>query len=222
MNMIGKIASGEAGRDLYWEPVATVSTAVSGPTMILSAGVGTLVTKAFVKSLARLPGRRHGLSDEAVPGRSGTVPDVDRPSVPAAVPPAARPHAPGPVAPPAVVPNQPSAPSVAAPHPRSVAGNAADGVRLRARLAAEELAGADGHAFRKHVVERGEFPGIRTRSEFSRMIEEVIVNGEMRELNNGRTAFWRNGVVVIRNPRSNDGGTVFAPTSGYSYFLNLT
>jgi hypothetical protein len=36
--------------------------------------------------------------------------------------------------------------------------NVADGPRLQARLAAEELAGADGHAFRKHVVEQGGVP----------------------------------------------------------------
>jgi hypothetical protein len=120
MDMIGKIASGNAGRDLYWEPVATVSTAISGPAMILSAGVGTLVTKAFVKSLARLPGRRHSLSDQALPGRSGTAPDVDRPTVPDAVPPAARPDAPAPVVPPGVQP--PSTPN--APESRAEPGTA--------------------------------------------------------------------------------------------------
>ncbi|WP_018543808.1 polymorphic toxin-type HINT domain-containing protein [Streptomyces sp. LaPpAH-108] len=94
----------------------------------------------------------------------------------------------------------------------------ADGPRLRAKLAAEELAGADGHAFQKHVVEQGEFPGIRTRAQFADMIEDVILNGKRRVRSDGTSAYWRNGVIVIRNPGSRDGGTVFAPKEGYSYF----
>lgn len=39
-------------------------------------------------------------------------------------------------------------------------------------------------------------------------------------LGGGRTAFWRDGTVVIRNPRAPDGGTAFQPTDGYDYFLN--
>jgi len=96
--------------------------------------------------------------------------------------------------------------------------NVADSPRLQAQLAAEELAGADGHAFQKHVVEQGEFPGIRTRAQFADMIEDVILNGERRVRSDGASAYWRNGVIVIRNPASRDGGTVFAPKEGYSYF----
>ncbi|QFR98066.1 sugar-binding protein [Streptomyces tsukubensis] len=96
--------------------------------------------------------------------------------------------------------------------------NVADGPRLQARLAADELAGADGHSFQKHVVEQGEFPGIRTRAQFSDMIEGVILNGERRVRSDGASAYWRNGVIVIRNPGSRDGGTVFAPQEGHRYF----
>jgi RHS repeat-associated protein len=96
--------------------------------------------------------------------------------------------------------------------------NVADGPRLQARLAAKELAGADGHAFQKHVVEQGEFPGIRTRAQFSDVIEDTILNGERRVRSDGASAYWRKGVIVIRNPGSRDGGTVFAPKEGYSYF----
>jgi len=98
------------------------------------------------------------------------------------------------------------------------AANAADAPRLQAKLAAEELAGADGHAFDKHVLQQGEFPGIRTRQQFANMIEDVILNGERRVGGGGRSAYWRNGVIVIRNPRARDGGTVFAPKEGYEYF----
>lgn len=96
--------------------------------------------------------------------------------------------------------------------------NVADGPRLRAQLAAEELSGADGHAFQKHVIEQGEFRGIRTRREFAEIVEDVIMNGEHRVRRDGASAYWRNGVVVIRNPKASDGGTVMAPKEGYAYF----
>lgn len=82
---------------------------------------------------------------------------------------------------------------------------------------------ANGHAFEKHVVERGEFPGIRTRAEFQQMIEDVMTNAdEVRNLSGGRTAYWKRGTVVIENPGAVDGGTVFVPTNGYAYFQGLT
>ncbi len=98
-------------------------------------------------------------------------------------------------------------------------GNVVDGVRLNARLAGQEI--SNGHAYQKHVIEQGEFPGVRTRSEFASLVENTIVQGEMRPLSGNRLAYWHNGMVVIRNPRAGDGGTAFAPTQGYSYFLNL-
>jgi hypothetical protein len=42
-----------------------------------------------------------------------------------------------------------------------------------------------------------------------------------RGLSGGRTAYWRDGTVVIRNPKAADGGTAFQPTDGYDYFLGL-
>jgi hypothetical protein len=83
-------------------------------------------------------------------------------------------------------------------------------------LTGEEISG--GHAFAKHVIDNGEFPGITTRRQFASHIEDVVSNGEMRALSNSRTAYWRNGTVVIRNPKAVDGGTAFRPTSGYDYF----
>lgn len=91
-------------------------------------------------------------------------------------------------------------------------------VRLRAQLTGEEISG--GHAFGKHVVQGGEFPGITTRSQFAAHIEDVVTNGIMRPLSNGRSAYWQNGTVVIRNPKAVGGGTAFRPTNGYDYFLN--
>lgn len=108
---------------------------------------------------------------------------------------------------------------VVAPEAGTGAENVVNGVRLRAQLTGEEIAG--GHAFDKHVIELGEYPGITTRSQFASTIEDVVANGESRALSNGRTAFWNDGTVVIRNPGAADGGTAFRPTSGYDYFLGL-
>jgi RHS repeat-associated protein len=98
------------------------------------------------------------------------------------------------------------------------ADNVVNGLRLRAQLTGDEIAG--GHAFDKHVIELGEFPGITTREQFARTIEDVVTNGEMRPLSNGRTGYWYDGTVVIRNPGAVDGGTAFRPTDGYDYFIN--
>ncbi len=78
-----------------------------------------------------------------------------------------------------------------------------------------------GHAFNKHVVQKGEFPDITTPEQFATKIQDVVVSGEMKALTNGRTAFWQNGTLVIRDINSPDGGTAFRPTDGYDYFLNL-
>ena len=100
----------------------------------------------------------------------------------------------------------------------SGADNVVNGVRLRAQLTGKEISG--GHAFQKHVVQGGEFPGITTRGQFAAKIESVVTNGEMRPLSGGRSAYWHDGVVVIRNPGAADGGTAFVPKHGYDYFLN--
>lgn len=100
------------------------------------------------------------------------------------------------------------------------AASAANGVRLNAQLAADEIAG--GHAYVKHVVERGEFPGIQTRAQFADMIETVITDySDIAHMSGGRTAYWRDGVVVIRHPSAVDGGTAFVPTDGYAYFETI-
>lgn len=112
-----------------------------------------------------------------------------------------------------------SATGVAAKTGTSGADDVLNGVRLRAQLTGQEISG--GHAFSKHVVQGGEFPGITTRSQFAQHIEDVVSNGVMRPLSNGRSAYWQNGTVVIRNPNAVDGGMAFRPTNGYDYFLNL-
>ena len=91
--------------------------------------------------------------------------------------------------------------------------------RAYARPIADEISG--GHAFDKHVVERGEFPGVTTREQFADLIEDAVMNGESRVLSRGRTAYWSEGTVVIRDPSAPDGGTTFRPAKGYNYFLRL-
>jgi hypothetical protein len=88
-----------------------------------------------------------------------------------------------------------------------------------AKLIGDEISG--GHAFDKHVIEQGEFPGVTTRRQFADMIEDTVMNGESRVLSGGRTAYWSDGTVVIRNPGAADGGTAFRPTNDYDYFLGL-
>jgi hypothetical protein len=78
-----------------------------------------------------------------------------------------------------------------------------------------------GHAYDKHVVKQGEFPGITSREQFANLIEDTVVNGESRVLDHGRTAYWSEGTVVIRDPRRPDGGSTFRPAKGYDYFLRL-
>jgi filamentous hemagglutinin len=89
---------------------------------------------------------------------------------------------------------------------------------LRNQLAGQEIAG--GHAFAKHA---GEF-GFTSPAQMATHVESVMTNpSAMRSLGGGRSAFWDNASqsVVIRNPSAIDGGTVFKPTTGISYFNNL-
>ena len=92
---------------------------------------------------------------------------------------------------------------------------------LKNKLIAQEMAG--GHAFEKHVLGKGEFPGwIRTRNQLSQHVEAILNDPttKMRELIKHRTAYWhqRSSTVIVRNPSASDGGTVFQPRRGYYYF----
>ncbi|MFF1573798.1 putative T7SS-secreted protein [Leifsonia sp. NPDC058292] len=80
---------------------------------------------------------------------------------------------------------------------------------------------ANGHAFGKHVIKRGEFPGVSTREQFIVLIKKTIKTGEVRQLQGDRAAFWKDGVVVLLDPQNADRGTAFRPKDGYDYFLNL-
>jgi filamentous hemagglutinin len=111
----------------------------------------------------------------------------------------------------------------------SPSASAADAVRLKNQLISQEIAG--GHAFEKHVLgvgnpEGAEFVGlgIRTRAQFAEHIENVINSPtESGFLLRGRQYFYDRGTntVVIRDPRSLDGGTAFRPVDPDIYIKNL-
>lgn len=84
---------------------------------------------------------------------------------------------------------------------------------------AQKLAN-NAHTFTKHATEFANI-GITTRTALANRIEAVVLNGEEKSLLNGRTAWWDNGTVVIRDPNTLDGGTAFIPKSGYQYFTGL-
>jgi RHS repeat-associated protein len=79
---------------------------------------------------------------------------------------------------------------------------------------------ANGHAFEKHA---GEF-GAETPEELERTIEDVLENAtKSRGLSNGRTGYYDEdtNTVVIVDPSSPDGGTIFRPSGGEEYFNGL-
>jgi RHS repeat-associated protein len=98
-------------------------------------------------------------------------------------------------------------------------------VRAGVRGIADQI--GSGHAFLKHVLDKGEFRGlgIRTHRQFSEFIGNIMTNAkgaDVRQLRNGRTAYWDNGTgtVVIHNPRAANQGTAFRPDNGRAYFDN--
>jgi RHS repeat-associated protein len=83
---------------------------------------------------------------------------------------------------------------------------------------------ARGHAFAKHVLQRGEFPGISSTDQFEALIESIISSpSATKPLTRGRTAYWSDPhrTVVILDPANADLGTAFKPTAGRAYFDGL-
>lgn len=100
------------------------------------------------------------------------------------------------------------------------AARLANAAKLRGQLTGREISG--GHAFEKHVIQKGEYKdlGITTREQFALHIESVVNKPTaFRGLSGGRTAYWDNvsGTVVIRNRKAVDGGTAFRPVNGKAY-----
>lgn len=92
-----------------------------------------------------------------------------------------------------------------------------------ARDIAERI--ARGHAFQEHVIEKDDFPEIRTREEFADLIRQVLIDPSAAErpLQTGRHAFWSDALqmVVIVDEASEDAGTAFRPSKHKAYFRGL-
>ena len=77
----------------------------------------------------------------------------------------------------------------------------------------------DGHAWDKH---RGEFPEIKSREQFKHFIDKVknSPTSLYRKLKRGREAWYDKdtNTFVIKDPKSNDGGTMFRPKNKMKYF----
>lgn len=93
----------------------------------------------------------------------------------------------------------------------------------QARARAERI--ASGHAFQEHVVDRDEFPEVRTREEFADLIHLVLTDSSCSHvtLRSGRHAYWSEALqmIVITDNWSDDGGTAFRPPRGRAYFRGL-
>jgi hypothetical protein len=78
-----------------------------------------------------------------------------------------------------------------------------------------------GHAYQKHVIDRGEFPEIHSPEDFANHIDKVMNNPtHKKSKKDGRTVYWDDpsGTIVFRNPKDPDGGTAFRPRDGKAYF----
>ena len=84
-----------------------------------------------------------------------------------------------------------------------------------------------GHAYDKHVVKEGQFPGVKDKQGFIKIINDIMTspNSLYKQLSNGRSAWYDkvSNTVIIRNPNAGDKGTCFKPGAGAgeAYFNNL-
>lgn len=79
---------------------------------------------------------------------------------------------------------------------------------------------AHGHAFEKHVLDQGQFPGILTPEQFATAMQRIMDNpSASKRLARGRQASWdeATGTVVMVDPHTIDGGTAFKSASGKNY-----
>jgi RHS repeat-associated protein len=78
------------------------------------------------------------------------------------------------------------------------------------------------HSFQKHVIDQKEFGSMmKNESQLSEYAQGVMRNpSDVRQLSNGRTAFWDNrlGGVVIHNAQDPKQSTVFRPTTEFGRY----
>lgn len=73
-------------------------------------------------------------------------------------------------------------------------------------------------------VVRSVSPKIPKKYTRSRMLGEAhktVRSGERKKLSSGRTAFYKNGNLVIHTPKASNKGSFFKPAQGKRYFNNL-
>jgi len=97
-------------------------------------------------------------------------------------------------------------------------------IQLRNQLIAEQI--SKGHAFEKHILHQGEFPGwIRTHKQLQIHIETILNSNNTKKLYIGkeRTVYCNKDshTVIIHNPHAADGGTVFQPPTSIEKFLEM-
>ncbi len=116
-------------------------------------------------------------------------------------------------------------------------GPAAAGVCSATDTGSLAAAIAEGHAFRKHVIEERQFvrgrridsrrfagPSIDSRPAFADFVAAILDEpAASRRLENRRFAFWdeASGTIVIVNLRADDCGTAFRPSRGRAYYDGL-
>jgi hypothetical protein len=80
---------------------------------------------------------------------------------------------------------------------------------------------ADGHAWSGHA---SEFPECADRESFAALTAQILEHASHRRaLAMSRVAYWhdQSGTIVIVDPASEDGGTVFRPRDGRAYFERI-
>ena len=81
-----------------------------------------------------------------------------------------------------------------------------------------------GHAFEKHAANVSESGELITQSSFESLILETLLSpSKVRQLENGRTAFWNadEHFLVVVNPVDPDMGTAYWPIGGINGYKVL-
>jgi hypothetical protein len=83
---------------------------------------------------------------------------------------------------------------------------------------------ANGHSYQKHVVDEDQFPDVKSKADFAKVIAGVLANPtHHKDLSNDREAYYdlAANIIVIVNPHAKDRGTCFRPSAKKRYYDNL-
>lgn len=82
----------------------------------------------------------------------------------------------------------------------------------------------NGHSYQKHVIDEDQFPDVKSKADFAKLIAGVLANPtHHKDLSNDREAYYdlARNIIVIVNPHAKDRGTCFRPSAKKRYFDNL-